>query len=83
MIDIKEGLNIRATGTKYFDDDRAWINFMVLDRVSDCIDNEELLEDLGMDGEYYGGPGRQFERRPCVRHSNSRTLITQSGGWDI
>jgi hypothetical protein len=41
------------------------------------------LEIVRMDGPHYGGPGRGFVRRPTIRHSISRTLVSQWGGLDI
>lgn len=60
-----------------------WTRFLLLDRIPDDLPEDDILEGLRISGPHYRGPGLDYARSPIVRHSISRTLISQTGGMDI
>ncbi len=62
-------------------DFETWTDFYVFPRMSDDQARDEIRDRQLLSGR--GGPGEIFARRPVIRHSVSRTLIMQSGGYDI
>lgn len=61
----------------------AWSRLIVLDRVPGDMDDNDLLEALGVARRHYAGPGQSYTNGPTIWHSTTRTAISQSGGWDI
>ena len=57
--------------------------WVVENEADEFLDDDEILEELNL-SEHYGGPGREFSRRPYVRrNSKGRILVTQDLGLDV
>ena len=79
---------IKKRGIKeYFDpNDIDWEAthwWVIKEDADELLSDEEILEELNL-SQHYGGPGREFSRRPYVRrNSRGRILVTQDSGFDI
>lgn len=74
---------IRAEQTKVFGDlEESWTTRVLLSVVPEWVSDTELTDALQM-GSSNRGPGQPFSSSPCVFRTRTRTLVSQSGGWDI
>lgn len=75
-------VEVVSSGYKaYGEDGEAGVSWWFCPRMT----QEQILDFLDHHGiySYYGGPGRGFANKPCIRHTKYHTLITQSSGLDI
>lgn len=74
---------IRAEQTKVSGDlEEDWVTRVLLGVVPEWVSDTELTDALEM-GPSRRGPGQPFSSRPYVLRTRTRTLVSQSGGWDI
>jgi hypothetical protein len=60
--------------------DENWTDYTVIHDTS--IEDCELIDQFTMPVGS-NGPGSTYYRRPVIRRTKTRVLITQNGGWNI
>ena len=76
-------IKIQAQGIRYDDDlHSSCTSWVLIKGKHDVEDVKEFLELMGMHS-HHGGPGHVFAKKPQIRQTKTRTLITQFVGLDI
>ncbi len=70
-----------ASGARTFVDDATCHSWWVFPLMS-TYEAREFCVRNGIE-QFYNGPGSEYAARPCIRHSLTRTLITQRCGLDV
>ncbi len=74
--------NPQHSGSKPSGDGSSWVNWWLFSPPLTEAQSEEFIEDNDLYG-FAGEPGSTFSRGADVRTTLTRTLITESGGWDV
>jgi len=59
----------------------SWVSWWLFPRLTED-QAEEFIQDNNLTACHLA-PGSRFWRDADVRHTKTRTLISQSGGWDV
>jgi len=61
----------------------SWKEWVVVpNQIASVLTDQELLNLVGMSGEYYTSPGNYFQKDPRIERGRNRTLVTQYQGYD-
>ena len=77
MTDLKAP-RIGATGSRAYPDGESWIRWEVFPPNA----SEDEIAESGF-WRYYHGAGQTYGHPPNIRRTRTRTLVTQTEGWDV